>query len=162
MGKINLTYAWTASGGLRAGAPQASAGVSFGGTIIARVSENQRALIGPSQFTTADISTPAVELGASGTWSRAYNYSDTNNNRQYDLAGEANISEPLAEPYIDPVYNRTVDALSFNMTIGGNMLPLLPVDVGLAHGIADTDGGTVNLYQPVMDWLIKPLQTLLP
>jgi hypothetical protein len=156
-----LTYAWSTTGGLRAGTPQASVGASFGATVITGMSQNRQGLIGAAQFTAIDVSTPLAEVGGTGTWTQAYSSLDTNGNGEFDMVDSDGLSEPLTGPFYDPVFNRTVDALSVNVAAGANFLPASPIDAGVSHGIADTNHVvTVNIYESVKSLLRTSLSTI--
>jgi RHS repeat-associated protein len=132
-GELALTR--STSFATRIGTPQASVNIHRGGTVVAGASSTQASFLGASRNITLDAD---VEMGGQvsgfGTWSQAVQYEDRNGNANFDLLDENGFSEPvyLGQPYIDPEFNRTVDALSIGTGAGLDLasIPLLPMRVG--------------------------------
>lgn len=131
--------------------------VHVGVTFITGASDTERYIVGASRFTGVDATVAGVD--ASGAWSRAYNYKDSDGDRQFTLLGDKGHSESVTTPVIDPLYKRTVDSLSMN---GGASLNVpLPrfINGGISHGIADTNElGTIPVGRAVRSLVVTPLQ----
>ena len=157
-----LLYAWNTFGGLRAGTPQGAISIHGGGTYVIGASSAD-AILDASLTTAVDASTPLTKVGTTAAWFRAYNSTDVNGNGQFDMVGRDGISEPLENPFIDEKLNRTVDSVSLNVALGVNLMPTTPIEAGISHGVADTNGILkVNVYQFVGDQVEQFARVFLP
>jgi RHS repeat-associated protein len=142
-----LVYTANTSAAARLGSPQATVGVHAGFTFVSGASSTRDGVVGASIFTAIDAQANFIaEIGGSGTVAQAYNFEDLNHDGQF---GNEGYSEPLTNPYMDPVFNRAVDSLSINAT--GGIGVSLPLNAGKSWGIADTNEWQhVNVYDKIL------------
>ena len=157
-----LAYTLNASSAVRNGPPGGSIGAHLGITVTAGASDIRNAMIGASKFTAIDgsLGTPItrVSVGAVGAWSQAYNYTDLNNDKQFGNGNGA--TEPLTTPYMDPVFNRTVDSTSLNVTASAGLSSSPGLDAGISNGISDTNEWYVIDTYDYLTPLLSPLQAV--
>jgi len=125
------------------GLPDAGFDVHGGGVIIAGASQIERSVLGLFRYTAVSAEAEAVaETGVSFVSARGVKNQ-----------GNSELWVP-GQDYIDPQFDRTVDALSINVSLGGDILsgPVqggLPVDGAVSHGYGETkEVFSFNLYQP--------------
>jgi RHS repeat-associated protein len=147
-----VTLATTTGTGVYVGLPDAGFSLHGGSVFVAGASRIDRSILGLSEFTTMNVEVEALgEGGLGASWSRAV--LDRGNNTLWVPGRD----------FIDPQFDRTVDALAVNATIGVDALsiplqvPEVPFDVGASHGYAETrEVFSFNLYSPftaVWNWV---------
>ncbi len=153
----DLTYVGNLSGAGRAGSVQNGVSAHVGFTLFTGASDTESVIVGASRFTSLDGTIAGV--GASSSWSRAYNFSDTDGDQQFTLLGNDGHSEGVTTPVIDPLYKRTVDALALNAGVGINIPLPSVINGGLSHGITDTNRlRTFSVTQAARSLFVTPLQ----
>jgi RHS repeat-associated protein len=153
-----LTYFWNNSVAIRGGSVQNGVAAHGGVTLFMGASSNVGSIAGASQATALDGSIGTYSGAV--TWSRAYKFADANGDGNFNMT--SGLSEPLNGPFIDPMFDRTVDALSLNVGRGAEFsgVPgLLPG--GIAHGISDANPlFTIPVGKALHTVFVSPLEVI--
>lgn len=139
--------------GVRTATPELAAVNIHGGYTLAYHASSKASMLDAATFNSVDAQSDEIaRVGISVSRSRGYNSQDVNNDGKFAFLG-VQRSEPLTDPFIDPLFKHTVDATSVNLSLGVNVIPNT-VDIGYVGGVSDTNEiGSVNLINLFLTFL---------